>query len=292
MAESPPPPAAGPPPAPPGFSAETFFAGRNWHQRWEVFAGVFTPGRNPVADLCARVRLPADLSGQSVLDVGAWHGAFSFECERRGAARVVAYSLENPDASGFNKLKALLHSRVEYVQGSAYTLAPELVGTFDVVLFFGVLYHLRYPLLAVDRLRTVCTGEAFIETHVVTDKHLLRGPRAGLARWLRLSGWFRDTPIWRQYAAGEINKSDQSNWFGPNPRAVIEAFESAGFAIEQVDAWEDRAAFRARVREAVPERLARHSYEGKFPGHSSLAGVPARDLRLFKTGDPPPGPAR
>ena len=77
---------------------------------------------------CERVQLPADLTGKRVLDIGAWNGGYSFECERRGAAEVVAYSLENPDVTGFNRLKALLGSRVRYVQGSVYTLSPERVA--------------------------------------------------------------------------------------------------------------------------------------------------------------------
>ena len=143
-------------PEPPvGFDAERAFAGVHWHQNWEVFRGVTTPGRNNVRRLCDRVQLPADLTGKRVLDIGAWNGGYSFECERRGAGEVIAYSLENPDVTGFNRLKALLGSRVRYVQGSVYTLSPERMGEFDLILFFGVLYHPRYPLLAMDRIRSV-----------------------------------------------------------------------------------------------------------------------------------------
>jgi len=111
------------------------FDGIHWHQHWEVSPGVFTPGRNPVAKLCDRIRLPADLRGQRVLDVGAWNGCFSFECERRGADEVVALSLEHPDENGFNRLKAILSSRVEYVRQSIYTIDPKSLGAFDLVLF-------------------------------------------------------------------------------------------------------------------------------------------------------------
>ena len=208
-----------------------------------------------------------------VLDIGAWNGCFSFECERRGAAEVVAYSLEDPDVSGFNRLKNALNSKVQYVQGSIYDLSDSSLGQFDVILFFGVLYHLRYPLLAIDRLRTVCRGCVLIETHVVQDKYLLRGKRAILARVLRLSRWFSQTPIWRQYAAYELHPEDRSNWFGPNVQAVLEAFMSAGFATRHIKTWGDLASFRAEPDSALLDRMVNGSYEGNAPFFGHLTGL-------------------
>ena len=172
------------------------------------------PGRNPVEELIERIQLPSDLTGKRVLDIGAWNGAFSFECERRGASEIVAFSLENPETSGFDRLKSLLGSKARYVTGSVYNLQDYDLGEFDIVLFLGVLYHLRYPLLAVDRLRKVCAGELFIETHVVDE--------------------FPDAPIWRFYPSAEL-AGDPSNWFGPNVPAVLTAFETAGFEISLLD---------------------------------------------------------
>src|SRR5712691_5486106 len=175
------------PPAPAGLDVKQLFDGAHWHQGWEVFRGVSTPGPHPVSLLCANTQLPADLTGKRVLDVGAWNGCFSFECERRGASEVIAYSLENPEVTGFRRLKAALGSKVEYVQGSVYSLSPEKFGTFDLILFFGVLYHLRYPLLAIDRMRTVSKGDVLIETHTMTSQQLLRSPLSMLSRLVNLS---------------------------------------------------------------------------------------------------------
>src|SRR5882757_4180462 len=133
---------AAPPPPPAGFNAERAFEGVHWYHEWEVFKGVRAPGRRSVSQSCAKTRIPADLAGKRVLGIGAWNGGFSFECERRGASEVVAYSLENPEVTGFTGLKELLGSRVKYVQGSVYSLAPQELGEFDLILFFGVLYHL------------------------------------------------------------------------------------------------------------------------------------------------------
>jgi tRNA (mo5U34)-methyltransferase len=272
-----------PPPPPAGFNAEQTFAGVYWHQEWEVFRGVWTPGRNPVSHLCEYAQLPTDLSGKRVLDIGAWNGCFSFECERRGAREVIAYSLENPDVIGFNRLKAVLGSKVEYVQGSVYSLTPERLGLFDLILFFGVLYHLRYPLLGIDRIRTVSHGDVLIETHTTTNRHLVRPPLTMLSRLVNLSCLFRKTPIWRQYREYELHPEDQSNWFGPNIQAVLEAFESAGFEIRHLNSWGGgaRSSFRATVA-ALPSRLVDGTYEGLSTLNAHLTGIRRGDGELFR----------
>src|SRR5215468_2825646 len=130
--------------------------GREWYHSIQIEPGLVTPGRKTARELSAMVEhigLPSSLDGLSVLDIGAWDGFFSFEAERRGARRVVAYDLTPEDYFGFSTAKALLDSKVQYVEGSVYELSERAVGRFDVVLFLGVFYHLRYPLLALDRIR-------------------------------------------------------------------------------------------------------------------------------------------
>src|SRR5271157_3284456 len=95
---------------------------------------------------------PADLSGKTVLDIGAFDGFFSFEAERRGSARVVAadyfcWTLPGMgDKQGFNIAHAALNSKVEAVLIPVEEMSPEKLGMFDLVLFLGVLYHSQYPL--------------------------------------------------------------------------------------------------------------------------------------------------
>jgi len=255
--------------APAGFNFAAFFEGIHWHQRWQLFEDVWVSGPNPVRELCACVGLPADLRGQRVLDVGAWNGCFSFECERRGAEEVVALSLEDPAAVGFNRLREVLGSKVRYVQQSIYALEKDDLGEFDIVLFFGVLYHLRYPLLAIDRIRNVCRGTTFIETHVIDRP---RSARGWLGRRLRsLSRPVPAVPLWRFYKDGEL-ANDCSNWFGPNIAAVMQGFESAGFAVELCQHWEDRAAFRASVARDLRQALAK-TCEGHYQANREFIGI-------------------
>lgn len=228
-----------------------------WHQKWEIFEGVFTPGRNPVASLLDGVGLPNDLRGLRVLDVGAFNCCFSFEAERRGALEVVALDLQDPTILGFEALRTVLGSqRVRFEQGSVYSLDPDRLGQFDVVLFFGVLYHLRYPLLALDQLRKVTRGKLYLETLVIDHRFLVH--EKDFQRLADYHPTLTTIPLWQFYRNAEL-AGDSSNWFGPNIRAVLDGLTSAGFEAHVHSTWGDRAGFQARPegQGTVPP-----SYEG------------------------------
>lgn len=229
------------PPAPEGFDPEALFKGVIWYQKWEVFKGIFTPGINPISEICDLLNLPADLSGKRVLDIGSSNGCMSLECERRGAAEVVALTpLDSPEWGHHQLRDALGATRTHFRPGSVYDLDPSVLGYFDTVLFCGVLYHLRYPMLAIDNIRRVARDQVFIETHI-SDNGLSPDDNA--------------IPLWRFYRFDELNK-DHSNWFGPNTRAVLEALESAGFSVKPLFNSGQRATFQASVREGMPEFLS------------------------------------
>ena len=116
------------------------------------------------------LRIPDDLTGWTVLDVGAWHGFFSFECERRGAERVLAvdrYAWDRFGADEFLAARERLGSSVEQRRVDVHDLDPAEVGRFDLVLLLGVFYHLRNPLQALERLRAVTKRLLICETHVL-----------------------------------------------------------------------------------------------------------------------------
>ena len=116
------------------------------------------------------LQLPEDLTGWSVLDIGAWHGYFSFECERRGADRVLAvdrFAWDTYGMDGFLAAHARLGSRVEHRRADVHELDPAEIGQFDLVLLLGVLYHLRNPLQALERIRRVTKRLLICETHVL-----------------------------------------------------------------------------------------------------------------------------
>ncbi len=94
-----------------------------WHQRFELAPGVFTPGVSNVPFLLQMAGVPERLDGATVLDIGTTNGGAAFECERRGAERVVAVDIADADWFGFAVLRDALDSRVEHVQGSIYELS-------------------------------------------------------------------------------------------------------------------------------------------------------------------------
>ena len=157
---------------------------RYWFQKWEIRPGFVTPGKNDITKIMADARVPADLTGKRVLDIGSYTGTVALECERRGAAEVVALDLMDPTVTGFADLAEVLGSEVNWTNGSMYELDPGVHGTFDVVICFGVLYHLRWPIFGLDRMRTVTKDDASVhmETHVI-DNHFVH-PRT----WLRQIG--------------------------------------------------------------------------------------------------------
>jgi len=136
-----------------------------WFLKMELPGGVVTPGwSDPRLDKLPHYGLPEDMTGMRVLDIGHAEGFFSFEAERRGAAEIVGIENYPPMAQKFEICRAALGSRARSHLTSVYDLSPKTFGTFDLVMFFGVLYHLRHPLLALEKIHSVCTGTLLMQT--------------------------------------------------------------------------------------------------------------------------------
>jgi len=153
-----------------------------WYHSIDVAPGVVTPGWFDLRHALDRIPIP-DVRGKRCLDIGTWDGFYAFELERRGAAEVVA--IDVPDLSqidyppevradpefdpfqgatqrrsaGFDLIKELIGSAVEWKGMNIYDLDPADMGTFDVVILGSLLVHLRDPVRALDAVRSV-TSEA------------------------------------------------------------------------------------------------------------------------------------
>ncbi len=176
-----------------------------------------TAGVDDTPSRLSRIGLPATLAGKSVLDIGAWDGFYSFEAERRGAARVVAtdhYAWHGTGwgtgkgKAGFELARQALGSKVEDVDVDVLDLSPERLGTFDVVFFLGVLYHVPNPLVALERVSAMTRDMLIIET--VIDMIGIGRPAAAF------------------YPGRELN-DDPTNWWGPNEAAVAGMLRAVGF---------------------------------------------------------------
>lgn len=200
---------------------------QTWRHRIDVGHGVVTPGVNDCLLELQRLQLPEDLSGMRVLDVGCSDGFYSFECERRGAKEVIAVddlsSLMNPGENGFSIAHRLRGSQVEFREMSVYDLSVDTVGTFDLILFLNVLYHLRHPMLALQRLASVLSAEGtmVLKSFFIEDFRLmLRGRVWGFDIWSR--------PRMRFYETTEL-AGDPTNWWGPNKTCLEGMLRSSGF---------------------------------------------------------------
>jgi tRNA (mo5U34)-methyltransferase len=173
--------------------------------------------------------LPADLAGKSVLDIGCNAGFYSVEMKRRGAARVLGIDSDEEYLDQARFAAEVNALDIEFQRLSIYEIAA-LREKFDLVLFMGVLYHLRHPLLALD----------LIHEHVAGDMLIFQSMQRGSASPADVAP---DYEFWDQepFERPEFPKlhfiehryaRDPTNWWVPN-RACAEAMlRSAGFTIE------------------------------------------------------------
>jgi tRNA (mo5U34)-methyltransferase len=186
-----------------------------WFHSIPLRRDLTTPGLEPDTERKLKwAGLPERLDGKSVIDVGSWDGFFAFEAERRGAASVTAtdhHAWNAPEYgdAGFRLARRALESRVEGRDLDVLDHSPDTIGEFDVVLFLGVLYHMRHPLLALERMRSITRELLVVETHV----EMLPTRR----------------PVAAFYPGDEL-EGDDSNWWGPNIPAARGLLNAAGFS--------------------------------------------------------------
>ena len=220
---------------------------RRWFHTIDLGDGLVTKGDSPNSEILSAPGAIPDVAGKSVLDIGAWDGKYSYEAERAGAARVVALDhyvwkldpiaraeyyqrceaegrLPDPEEidrgfltqealpgkQGFDLLHEYLDSKVEAVVDDFATMDITTLGTFDVVLYFGVLYHMVDPVGSLRRLRQVTGEVAVIETASVT-----------------VPGYEKES-LSSFYAGNELH-ADYGNWFAPSEAALHGMCRAAGF---------------------------------------------------------------
>ena len=226
-----------------------------WFHTMDLGQGVTTSGIVDTHYRLGMLDLPRSLAGLSVLDIGAWDGFFSFEAERRGAARVVAVDPEcwrepawGPRGWGtrqpFDFARSALRSSVQDVDIDLADISPESVGEFDLVLFLGLFYHLPDPWLILRSAASVCRRLMIVETHA--DLQEVRRPAMA-------------------FYPGEV-EGDPSNWWGPNAPLLEAMLSHEGFGRVEMFA-EGRARRGAR---SVARRLQRRPYRyqwGRLVAH-------------------------
>ncbi len=187
----------------------------NWFHRIDLGQGIVTPGDDDSPRKLAELCFPDDLRGKTFLDIGAWDGFFSFEAERRGAVRVLATDsyvwqgkVPGRSKEGFLTARTLLNSKVEDMEIEPVNISPQTVGMWDVVLFAGVLYHMKHPMLALESAASVTKELLIVETS--TDLEFT--PRPAIAF----------------YPGKELSR-DETNWSGVNTPALKAMLLHCGF---------------------------------------------------------------
>ena len=153
-----------------------------------------------------------DLNGRTLLDIGCWDGAYSVEATHRGATVTAADHHVWHDSWGDRRcidlVRRHLAPSMTIVDADLPELTPERLGRFDIVLFLGVLYHLRHPLAALEHVAQLVTDTLIIETRM-TMRHVGK-------------------PV-MQFHPGKTLGNDPTNWWTPNRRCVEEMLRDLGF---------------------------------------------------------------
>jgi tRNA (mo5U34)-methyltransferase len=173
--------------------------------------------------------IPDDLSSQSVLDIGCNAGFYSIEMKRRGAGRVLGIDSDEQYLAQARFAADVAGLEIEFRNLSIYEVA-QLKEQFDWVLFMGVLYHLRHPLLALD----------LIHEHVARDWLLFQSMQRGSREVppLKRDYPFEETGIFDQpgfpvmYFIERRYADDPTNWWIPNQACVEAMLRSAGFQVK------------------------------------------------------------
>ncbi|HZQ23505.1 MAG TPA: TIGR04290 family methyltransferase [Terriglobales bacterium] len=171
--------------------------------------------------------IPRNLSGATVLDIGCNGGFYSIEMKRRGAERVLGIDVDERYLNQARFAAQTLNLDIEFQKCSVYSV-DQIPGQFDYVLFMGVLYHLRYPLFALDRVVRKVGGKLIFQT-------MIRGSQD-------VRQWERDYPFWRDdmfhdfafpamYFIEQEYAHDPTNWWIPNRAAAEALLRSSGLKI-------------------------------------------------------------
>lgn len=204
--------------------------------------------------------LPADLRGKTVLDIGCNAGFYSMQMKRRGADRVVGIDSDDGYLAQARFAAEVSGLDIEFRRLSVYDVA-KLGERFDLVLFLGVLYHLRHPLLALDLLHEHVVGGDLVFQSLVRGSAEIAEFSADYPFWE--TGIFEDSRFPRMYFIERNYSHDPTNWWVPN-RACVEAMlRSAGFEIvdhpeaevfickrSEIQPFEPNCVYPARGREA------------------------------------------
>ncbi|HZG36712.1 MAG TPA: TIGR04290 family methyltransferase [Gaiellaceae bacterium] len=205
-----------------------------WFHNLHLPGGLQTAPDHPLGDFPAykwqelAPHLPADLEGWAALDIGCNAGFYSFELASRGAD-VLGIDLDERylRQARWAAERLGLEEHVEFRRMQVYDLARS-AERYDLVLFMGVLYHLRHPLLALDLVARRTRRLLVLQTLTMPDAP---APEP----WVDLQFDRRDVLRWPGWPAAAFVEhklaGDETNWWVPNESGVAAMARSAGLDV-------------------------------------------------------------
>ena len=203
-----------------------------WFHRIDLGGGIFTKTESVMGEPVDHPRetweiiqqcLPTDLAGKSVLDVGCNGGFYCVEAKRRGAGRVLGVDGQRQHVRQALFVRKVLGLDLEFRRFSVYDLQPATVGTFDITLALGLVYHLKHLVLALERLYDVTKELLIVETAIIP-------PEQTPESFVQPLGEIRQTLHPLVYAENPPEAKEQVyNWFLPSPAALRALLLNTGF---------------------------------------------------------------
>lgn len=236
-----------------------------WYHKIELPGDIITPGWSPMD--ATKYGVPDDLTGKRILDIGAWDGYWTWEALKRGASEVVAIDDFSDDLGNHREVKrngwytfdlcreALgftindpnficdLHrfndkgQKVTRAEMSMYNIAEEEfgLGHFDIVFFFGMIYHMKHPLLALEKISEICDGEIYIESAVVDDYSPYLSKESESDPGKLIFRGYPENNMVMEFYPDEQYACNKTNWWVPTIQTLGAMVGSVGF--KNVHGW-------------------------------------------------------
>jgi tRNA (mo5U34)-methyltransferase len=196
--------------------------------------------------------IPKDLTGKTVLDIGCNAGFYSIEMKRRGAARVIGIDSDERYLAQARYAAGVLEADIEFRNMSVYEVGS-LGEKFDVVIFMGVLYHLRHPLLALDLLYENVVKDMLIFQSMQRGSDKVSKVEADYDFWETSIFESPDFPV--MYFIEHRYSEDPTNWWIPNRSGMEAMLRSSGFEVVEHPELEVYICRRAELTDDQPRAV-------------------------------------
>lgn len=217
----------------------------SWYHSVELLPGVIAPGilpKNGRYDIESSVKFVENnsggLAGKRILEIGTWDGPMAYKLKSLGYD-VTATDIQNPEKTGFVVTGKITGLEVPYLRCSVYELPQHFKEEFDIVLFFGVFYHLKYPILAFERIAQILKPGGRVLVMGSGVSHYFE-TLEGVPIPVEQCEEFRRTldqmdtagiPLCLSYPGNFVKGN---NWFLPNRKALEGWMTAAGFQVGSI----------------------------------------------------------